>query len=167
MKNKGFTLIELLGVIVILAIIMLIAIPNVTSTLENSKKSNYISDAKKMITQTEYALRTSIEKPASTEILKVTLADLGTNDLEKDPDGNSYHLTNSYVIVAKVDGFLTYYVNLVSDKGEGKYKGISLTSEDSLDESDKNTLVVNDVTLLTDDQIKQKICSSCTLKTVN
>ena len=167
MKNKGFTLIELLGVIIILSIIMLIAIPNVTSTLENSKRTTYITDAKKMITQTEYALRTNIEKPNSNEILKVTLADLGTNDIEKDPDGDAYDLENSYVIVARVDGFLTYYVNLVVDKGDGKLKGISLTSEESLDELEKSALVVNNLTLLTNNQIKQKICSSCTLITVN
>ena len=47
MNKKGFTLIELLGVIIILSIIMLIAIPNVTSVLEKNKRENYIADAKK------------------------------------------------------------------------------------------------------------------------
>ena len=51
MNKKGFTLIELLGVIIILSIIMLIAIPNVTSVLEKNKRENYIADAKKMISQ--------------------------------------------------------------------------------------------------------------------
>ena len=37
MNNKGFTLIELLGVIVILITILLVAIPNVNSTLERKK----------------------------------------------------------------------------------------------------------------------------------
>ena len=36
MNKRGFILIELLGVIVILSIIMVIAIPNITSTLERS-----------------------------------------------------------------------------------------------------------------------------------
>lgn len=36
-KNKGFTLIELLGVIVVLLLILLIAIPSVVSTLERNK----------------------------------------------------------------------------------------------------------------------------------
>ena len=51
MNKKGFTLIELLGVIIILSIIMLIAIPNVTSVLEKNKREKYIADAKKMISQ--------------------------------------------------------------------------------------------------------------------
>ena len=42
MKNKkGFTLIELLAVIIILGILMLIAIPSVTSYINNSRKNTY------------------------------------------------------------------------------------------------------------------------------
>lgn len=37
MNNKGFTLIELLGVLVILVVIMSIAIPSITSSVERSK----------------------------------------------------------------------------------------------------------------------------------
>lgn len=42
-KRKGFTLIELLAVIIILGILMLIAIPSVTSYISNSRKSTYVS----------------------------------------------------------------------------------------------------------------------------
>ena len=37
MNNKGFTLIELLAVLVILVVIMSIAIPSITSSVERSK----------------------------------------------------------------------------------------------------------------------------------
>ena len=40
-KEKGFTLIELLAVIIILGILMLIAIPSVTSYINNSRKNTY------------------------------------------------------------------------------------------------------------------------------
>ena len=38
MNRKGFTLIELLAVIIILGILMLIAIPSVSSYINSSKK---------------------------------------------------------------------------------------------------------------------------------
>jgi len=48
-KNKGFTLIELLAVIIILGILMLIAIPSVTTYVNNSRKNAYIASAKKTV----------------------------------------------------------------------------------------------------------------------
>ena len=45
LNKKGFTLIELLAVIIILGILMIIAIPSVTSYIQNSRKSAYVDTA--------------------------------------------------------------------------------------------------------------------------
>lgn len=46
MKNKGFTLVELLAVIVILAIILAIAVPRISSLIENSRSEAYRANEK-------------------------------------------------------------------------------------------------------------------------
>lgn len=42
LNKKGFTLIELLAVIIILGVLMIIAIPSVTTYIQNSRKSAYV-----------------------------------------------------------------------------------------------------------------------------
>jgi len=48
-KKKAFTLIELLAVIIILGILMIIAIPSVTSYINNSRKSAYVDTVKEVV----------------------------------------------------------------------------------------------------------------------
>ena len=157
MNKKGFTLVELLGVIVILSIVMLIAIPNISSTLERSKRDQYLTDAKKMITLTEYELRKGdVDKPTENQILKITLSYLATNDLEKDPDGVLYDGTNSYVIVFRKNGYLTYYVNLVAKHGT-KYWGVNFAEQSELSGDQRYNTISKSVILPTDSQIKTKI----------
>ena len=49
MKSKGFTLIELLAVIVILAILILTAAPNVVKIVNNATKTSFSNEAQSMI----------------------------------------------------------------------------------------------------------------------
>ena len=158
MKNKGFTLIELLGVVVILSIIMLIAIPNIASILEKSKRDVYLADAKKLITQAEYELRNSnIDKPASNQIIKIKLSYLGTSDVSANPDGDNYDLENSYVLVTRKNGFLEYHVSLIAKDKKNKYNGIRLANSDELDGKDKLKLVGTNVTIPNNSEISSKI----------
>ena len=63
MKNKnGFTLVELLAVIVILAIILVIAVPKITDTIKNSKMASFESSAKTIAAQAEKKKMENIEK---------------------------------------------------------------------------------------------------------
>jgi prepilin-type N-terminal cleavage/methylation domain-containing protein len=157
MNKRGFTLVELLGVIVILSIIMLIAIPNVTSVFEKSKRQKYLVDADTFITQVDYELSSgTIEKPTSSEILKIRLSYIGTSDVSKDSDGNYYDTENSYVIVVRKNGYLEYYVNLVTTVND-KNKGIRLANKDDLDSDTKLSLIQQDFTNPTNEEIIEKL----------
>ena len=151
MNRRGFTLVELLGVIVILSIVMLIAIPNISAILERSKNDQYISDAKKLISITEYEIRKgNINKPATGEIIKVSLDYLSTGDIENDPEGNLYDINKSYVIIVRYEGYLKYYVNLVSVNA----KGISLVDGEDLSKDGRYKLVKKNVPVLSNASIK-------------
>ena len=53
-SKRGFTLIELLAVIVVLAIILAIAVPSITSVIKNSTKKSFNSDAKMVLQAIKY-----------------------------------------------------------------------------------------------------------------
>lgn len=56
MKKKGFTLVELLAVIVVLAIILAVAVPKITSIIRDATKSAFGTDARMILQQLEYKL---------------------------------------------------------------------------------------------------------------
>ena len=154
MKNKkGFTLIELLAVLVILSIVMSIAIPNIISTLEKSKKETYVADAIKFLSLAKTELSTSINKPANGELVRINLACVDNQDLTKDPDGNPYSETDSFVIAVRKDDTIVYYVNLVAEN-EQNNKAIRLTEKSLLDKDGKLKYIEKNFTIPTDDEIK-------------
>lgn len=139
MNNKGFTLIELLGVIVLLSVLLLIAIPNIQGVLDSSKRDHVISDAKKFVSLVEYQIRKKdVSKPTIDKPIKVSLGYVDSSDVALDFDGNSYDLVNSYVILTIEDGFITYYVNLVSKNSNDKYTGVMLTNIENLSSKERN-----------------------------
>ena len=140
MNKKGFTLIELLGVIIILSIIMLIAIPNISSMIQKNNKQTYIVDAKKMVSLVQYSMRKgAVNKPNVNQTTKVTLQQLSTSDVEKDSEGREYHLTKSYVEVTRnASGYLVYNVQLVTcDNTGNSCSGIQKTNVDNLEGQNK------------------------------
>ena len=102
MKKNGFTLIELIAVVVIMAIIALIATPNIVSMLDKGKKEDYVADAKEFISKATYMYKQSRYKNDGTlfsktsNSYKILITNIeGVNDLN-DPYGGTYD-QNSYV----------------------------------------------------------------------
>ena len=151
MKKNGFTLIELLATILILALIMLIAVPNVMSTIDKNKQDTYVEDAKKMITLAEYKIRsdTSIPLPTSGNCIIVPLNSLDLSDFNEGPEGGSYDLENSYVLVARNGNSYLYYATIVENY-DGSKRGIPLTSRNELNKENarKNVFSNDDLTIV-------------------
>ena len=107
MKNKnGFTLVELLAVIVILAIILVIAVPKITDTIKNSKIASFESSVKTIAAQAE-------KKKMEKEILEDT-GSINCSDVVKLNDTDYGNCSISF------DGN-TAKVTLV---GKGKFEGL-------------------------------------------
>lgn len=115
MKNKGFTMVELLATIVILGVIMLIAVPSVTSVLTKNKKQTFIDDAKIFIALAEATARKNnhlydcYTLNSSTDIGKCY--NISTQDIEKSPYDKKY-LEISRVLQCQKGGDYYYMVYL-------------------------------------------------------
>lgn len=143
MKRNGFTLIELLATILILALLMLVAVPNVMSTIDKNKRDTYVEDAKRMITLAEYEVRsdTSIALPTSGKCIVIPLSSLDLSDFNEGPEGGSYDLTKSYVVIGRSGSTYNYYATIVENY-DGTKRGIPLTSRDDLNkESSRNEVL--------------------------
>ena len=151
MKNNGFTLIELLATILILALIMLIAVPNVMSTIDKNKQDTYVEDAKKMITLAEYKIRsdTTIPLPTSGNCIIIPLNSLDLSEFSEGPEGGTYDLDDSYVLVARNGNAYTYYATIVENYNSSK-RGIPLDSRNELNKEDarKNVFSNSELTIV-------------------
>ena len=131
MKKKGFTLIELLAVIIILGILMLIAIPSVTTYINNSRKETYASTIKELIKGASNILNSGEVEAYDTETtyyIPTSAIKLESGEAQS-PYGK---FTDSY-IVATFDGeeYDYYYVGKdTSDMGISSITRSDLISKD-------------------------------------
>ena len=112
-NNKGFTLIELLAVIVIMGVLMMVAIPQVTKYINNSRKDAYVDTAKAYINGARYML-------LNDEFQDCSLSESGTNtillsnvSIESGGDKSGYGrdiLKNNSWIEVKYDSSTKKYV---------------------------------------------------------
>ena len=129
MKNKGFTLIELLAVIVILGVILIIAIPSVSTYISSSRRSTYISQAEgyidgviNMIASKEISTR----RKDTTYYIPIECIEIDKGGYES-PYGE---WKEAYVVVTYTDQKYNYYWTSTDEEG----MGVLLTYRDKLNE---------------------------------
>ncbi|MGI6325333.1 MAG: type II secretion system protein [Bacilli bacterium] len=118
MKKRGFTLVELLAVIVILAVILAIAVPNVLGIIENTRKESFAANGKMMANaaKTIMASEPKYVPSASGKGRIIPLSDLNLENIDKDVDGGVYDEANSYVVVVNDDDTFRYFITLKGNK---------------------------------------------------
>lgn len=127
LNKNGFTLVELLAVIVILATIIMIAAPNVSTYLENSRKKAYILNAKQVVEAVSNdALINGGKNAYNIEDINKLLDT--KHRLVQSPYGQSYS-EGSYVKVEKDSDGETVYKICLTDTGRN---GIEESSYDEL-----------------------------------
>lgn len=137
MNRKGFTLIELIIVITLIAMVSLLATPNVIQMVENGNKDKMIADANNFLDDVMY--KYSLEKYKDfypTENGKCNEIKANENifaiDLDKDYAGNEYDKVESRVKVCLEDNTYKYYIKLVSTK-DGNCVNMLSSKDDEAD----------------------------------
>lgn len=130
-NKKGFTLIELLAVIVILAILVMVAIPAVTKYLNAARQGTYVDNARSAIS----AVRNDVIISGGNDT-EYTLDDINKlleKKLYKSPFGSCYCADSKITISYGTDGAGTYSILLKDSKGRGI---LASTEENALKDSD-------------------------------
>ena len=109
--KKGFTLVELIGVIVILGLVLVIAMPKINEVVENSKKNTFLALAKNVIRQLEY----EDNNFDGSNLSNLNLGNIKLNNIDTE---------NSYAYIQDD----TVYVSLA---GKNKYEGLYICNVSS------------------------------------
>ena len=143
-KKRGFTLIELLAVIIILGILMIIAIPSVTSYISDSRKNAYIDTAKEIVSGARNLVnegRLEMYDTDATYYLDVKC--IGTENALKSPYGEFVDL-GAYVVVTYDGKGYNYFWTSVDDSGQGIK---DIVKSDKLDvDNIESDLSIDDIT---------------------
>ena len=130
-KKRAFTLIELLAVIIVLGVLMIVAIPAVTSYITSSRKSAYVDTAKEISNGTKTVVNEGKLGMYDTDTTYyIESGYIKTENASKSPYGE---FVQAYTIVTYDGKGYTYYWTSVDDAGQG-VRGI--IKSDKLDEDD-------------------------------
>ena len=133
MNRKGFTLVELLAVIALVAILSSIAIPNIISTVNNSKKNTFLMDAKRMVSKAEYLLalnKTDRNAAASGGKIYSFTALNEKGEFQKDADDGEFS-GNTYVKVTKSGSSYVYCICVEGSKRNISNNNVTCNSSTS------------------------------------
>lgn len=134
-NNKGFTLVEIVAVVALLGVVSTIVFPQVFKLVTQSRKKIYVQDAIRLIAKAQYAMNAKsnkIEKPDSGEAILFSMKYLAQDDFQSTPNGGTYLMDHSFVLVKRENGTYYYAVMLVEAVSKDDYRGISLSTEAAL-----------------------------------
>ena len=171
-RSKAFTLIELLAVIIILGILMIIAIPSVTTYINNSRKSAYVNTARELISGTRSLVNQGNLRMYDTKsTYYIPSSCIKTENETESPYGK---FAQAYIgVIYNGTGYNYYWVS-VDETGQGIK---DITPVDSLDEklieTDLNPGEIYEKTMNTGIEGRKKVqvlqddCKTWELKTTN
>ena len=141
-KKNGLTLIELLAVIIILGVLMLVAIPSVTSYINNSRKSAYADTAANYIKGATNLVNEGVKVQAYDEGVLYMIPvghDKTKSCVQLESGGQSPYNTEyllAYVGVTynNTKGSYNYFLTAVDGSGQG----FKLVSSYKISSSEKN-----------------------------
>ena len=148
MKRRGFTLIELLAVIIILGILMLIAIPSVTTYINNSRKETYVDTVKEVLKGASMLVNSGeleINDPNTTYYVPISVIDT-ENGEARSPYGK---FDDAYVVITyDGDDYDYFFIG----KDEADIGVDKIIKSENLDK-DKITTDISDDAIKTDKAI--------------
>ncbi len=132
--NNGFTLVELLAVIVILGILLLLAMPAVTSQIELSRKKAFTNDAQTIASAVKDDILMGDKALTSNNGFTYDMSQINNlldKKLGKSPFGGNYKIASAKVDINNPTGRRSYTIRvcLIDDNGNGfgynRYENLS------------------------------------------
>lgn len=125
MNKKGFTLIEMIAVIVIIGVLLLIAIPSVSSIIFSSRDNGYANNIDAYFSEVNTLYKSKKFGPLLEEkqIMLVPIKDIEfeKNDTKASPYG-AYNLEKSYIIIERTEYGSKMYASIIDSTNRGVFE---------------------------------------------